>query len=96
MLVELLEELGRLHSAWANVNPAGAYNDSHIHQGPFSRCGFVLISGRSGATVLETDQGELAFDPEPGCLVTFPPPLWHRVEPNLHDEPRVTVAFNVA
>jgi len=38
---------------------------------------------------------QTTYKPKAGMMVIFPSWLWHGVEPNMNDKPRISIAFNI-
>ena len=43
----------------------------------------------------EHDMGYMEWQPKPNLLLFFPPSLWHMVGPNMSDQTRCSIAFNI-
>ena len=93
---------------WLNVNGPGDYNLGHVHpncdlsvvwyitdnQGtlcmdsPYAFTRFNLIKAMD-------DDYMLRFDCKAGDIIVFPSDMYHQVEPNLTNDPRISVAINL-
>lgn len=99
-----------IDAMWANVGAYGAWLAPHNHH-PQAWSGVYYVSGAPGPTTAQEDRGgriaflnpnpvalprSVAYAPTDGLLFLFPGWLEHMVHPNLREEERVSVAFNVA
>lgn len=100
-----------IRSMWGNVNPKGGYNLTHVHPtGWMSGVYYVeLPQGCSGitfedprpASLMDFQQSCLVdnqhhnHQPKNGELILFPSWLPHFVNPNLTNENRISISFNV-
>jgi uncharacterized protein (TIGR02466 family) len=100
-----------IRAMWGNVNPRGGYNLTHVHPtGWMSGVYYVeLPQGCSGitfedprpASLMDFQQSCLVdkqyhnHQPKNGELVLFPSWLPHFVNPNLTNENRISISFNV-
>ena len=90
---------------WANVNGKYCYNGAHIHSGILSGvfylqvakgCGRLMLINpaiRSDGHFLRTKN--YAIVPENLACIMFPSWLEHYVEPNMNDELRISMSFNI-
>jgi uncharacterized protein (TIGR02466 family) len=92
---------------WANVNRLGDYHDPHNHpyaylsgtyyiRVPDSRA--PLPRGAVNMTAIKGDpqiEPEFTVSPKPGMILMWPAFLMHYVHPNLSEEPRISVSFNL-
>lgn len=99
-----------LHNSWANINEKGAWNRPHKHNGCWmSGALYIQAEGDEGDFVAMTDTSKVMgdfpttprmndaerFQPRTGMLFMFPSGLTHMVEPNLTDNPRYSISFNM-
>ena len=90
-----------VRAAWANINKKGNYNAPH-HHGPYGYSGILFITDAPGLEFVDTNMSSLqvtnvspSIDGKSGCMVVFPSPLIHWVEPSQSTEDRITFAFNI-
>lgn len=93
-----------LNEMWANVNRFKDYNATHVHGGYVSgvfylqtpeKCGNLVLCNpnvRSDMTKFRADN--YIIEPIQSACILFPSWLEHYVEPNLSDEPRISLSFN--
>ena len=95
--------------AWCNVNDVGSENREHTHLGdrPYM-CGVVYLQsvGTGRIEFIPYNytykivhpewpyNGVSYYEPDDGDVLIFPPYLLHRVERNLGNQQRITLAFN--
>lgn len=99
-----------LHNSWANINEKGAWNRPHKHNGCWmSGALYIQAEGDEGAFVAMSDTSKVmgdfphtprmndseVFQPRTGMLFMFPSGLTHMVEPNLTDNARYSISFNM-
>lgn len=93
---------------WINVNSKNGYNISHNHGGSFLSGVIYLQSTETGFIEFESlnyiykinhplwyYNGSAKYWPKDGDILVFPSFLLHRIEPNLADRDRITIAFNI-
>lgn len=89
-----------IQNMWANVNFYKDFNGQHTHDGLLSGVFHLSVPKNSGNLVLVDPRPLLKSNntfpikPEPLALVLFPSWLEHYVEPNLSNEPRISMSFN--
>lgn len=101
----------RLSGAWSvRLQGGGGRHVDHLHnQGWLSSAFYVRLPssvgagpggalrlGQPGIPTSPSLEAEHRITPQPGMLVLFPSYMWHGVEPFAGDEPRLTIAFDVA
>jgi uncharacterized protein (TIGR02466 family) len=99
-----------IDAMWANVGGFGAWLAPHNHH-PQAWSGVYYVSGAAPPASGEEDRGgqiafinpnpvalprSVAYAPTDGLLFLFPGWLEHMVHPNLREDERVSVAFNIA
>lgn len=98
-------------NAWININKKGDFNAPHYHpNAAFSGVVYLKTSLNSGLIRFNnpvmigafpiTDKvdgfwSNYFFVPKVGDVLIFPAYLNHHVEPNLSDEDRISIAFNL-
>lgn len=90
---------------WANVNGPYCYNGAHTHSGVLSGVFYLKVPQNSGKLVLVNPavrsdghflrSSNYAITPEKLACIMFPSWLEHYVEPNLSDDVRISISFNV-
>jgi tetratricopeptide (TPR) repeat protein len=101
----------RLSGAWSvRLTPGGRHVD-HLHdQGWISSAFYVdlppavlegdgqgeLRFGQPGTPTRPALEAEHRVQPRPGVLALFPSYMWHGTEPFDGDQPRLTIAFDIA
>lgn len=90
---------------WANVNGKGCSNGAHIHSGIISGVFYLQVPPGSGNLVLINpavrSDGHIiraknfSIKPEKLAVILFPSWLEHYVEPNLSDDLRISISFNI-
>lgn len=90
---------------WGNVNYKYCYNAAHIHGECLSGVFYLQVPKNSGRLIMcnpavRSDGKAIrspnyAINPEPLGLIIFPSWLEHYVEPNVSDDCRVSIAFNL-
>ena len=89
-----------IQDMWANVNFYKDFNGQHIHDGVLSGVFYLSVPKNSGNLILVDPRpvgilkNNFSIKPEPLALVLFPSWLEHYVEPNLSNEPRISISFN--
>jgi uncharacterized protein (TIGR02466 family) len=102
---------GSVSGAWLNINPKHTHNVCHTHSdGSLSGVMYLSTNKKSGDIVfynpapiqhyptisqLPSFSSQHAFTPENGDVIVFPSYLEHCVMPNLSDEDRISIAFNI-
>jgi uncharacterized protein (TIGR02466 family) len=99
-----------ISSMWINIHNKNGFNHVHVHSGAwYSGVYYILCSEKTGnITFLDPRPGaEMSFyektvnsenfsvKTKTGDLLLFPSWLPHLVEPNLDDELRISLAFNI-
>lgn len=100
-----------IRALWGNVNPKGGYNFTHVHpSGWMSGVYYVALSENNSEIVFQDPRPTRMMDfqrsclikdeyfshsPKIGELILFPSWLPHFVNPNLSDENRISISFNV-
>lgn len=94
-----------IQSMWANVNEQSHFNMPHTHEGALSGVFYLLTPENSGNIVFINPAvrsemsvikaSNYAVSPKPLACLFFPSWLQHYVEPNLSDQPRLSLSFNV-
>jgi uncharacterized protein (TIGR02466 family) len=104
MAQDSLSKKLRLSELWANVNYYKDFNGAHTHGGYASgvfylmtpeNCGNLILCNpnvRSDVTPFRTDN--FSIKPQQLACIIFPSWLEHYVEPNLSEEPRISMSFN--
>lgn len=92
-------------SLWGNVNYKHSYNGHHTHEGWLSGVFYLKTPKHSGRLVLTNPairsehklirNSNYGITPSVGALIIFPSWLEHYVEPNLSDDTRISMSFNV-
>lgn len=90
---------------WANVNSKYCSNIAHTHSGILSGVFYLQVSERSGRLVLRNPAirsdshyiraENYVINPRVLKCVLFPSWLEHYVEPNLSEDLRISVSFNI-
>ena len=90
---------------WANINHEYNHNGAHIHSGILSGVFYLKTPPNSGKLVLVNPAvradgkflraSNFGINPEPLACIIFPSWLEHYVEPNLSNDLRVSISFNV-
>jgi uncharacterized protein (TIGR02466 family) len=90
---------------WGNINNHGDFNGAHVHGGVLSgvfyiktpiNCGKLIFKNpavRSDAHLIRMK--DYPIIPEPLACIIFPSWLEHYVEPNMSDEERISLSFNL-
>ena len=107
MLAAVYQDLGlnrtpQLANFWYNINPPGAFNWTHSHPNcTFSSVIYLENTTTSGPIVFENPHhtiagliSERAILPKEGTVLLFPATCPHRVEPNMSNSDRVSIAVN--
>lgn len=98
-----------LNNCWININYKDNYNINHIHPNcVYSGVFYLSASQDQGDIIFKNpnpfshfvvpfidDENLIHYKPETKKILMFPSWLEHRVEPNLTDSPRISIAFNV-
>ena len=95
----------RVKEMWANVNGHANFNGAHTHSGILSGVFYLHVPANSGRLIFVNpavrSDGHLlrksnyAVNPERLACIMFPSWLEHYVEPNLSDEERISISFNI-
>lgn len=84
---------------WAMVNSRGSSHPRHQHAIARLVGVYYVTVGNEAApspTVFDcAAHGELAVDPHPGRVVLSPGSMWHRLDPVIGDELRISIPFDV-
>ena len=90
---------------WFNLNRKGNYNLEHTHwvsSGnllliiPIIKAGPIIFVDPIAHCSSEIDENCIEeYVPQPGEMLLFPAYLPHRVDPNLDDDQRVSLSFNL-
>jgi len=104
MAQDSLSKKLRLTELWANVNHYKDFNGAHTHGGYVSGVFYLATPENSGNLVLcnpnvRSDvtlfrSDNYCIKPQELACIIFPSWLEHYVEPNLSDEPRISMSFN--
>ena len=100
-----------LSNSWININRKNNFNLPHCHPNSAfsgviylktnSTCGKINFRNPTASSVFPINDmingyfGRWFFSPEPGDVLIFPSYLDHYVEPNLSDEDRISISFNM-
>lgn len=100
-----------LENSWVNINRKNNFNRTHIHKGSsFSGVVYLKTNSNSGPIIFLNPTGSEAYpiddtikdfygryeiNPTVGDILVFPSYLKHYVDPNLSDEDRISIAFNM-
>lgn len=106
-----LQMQGSVNGAWLNINPKHSYNLCHTHpQSSLSGVLYLATNKKSGDIVfynpapvehyptlhgIPSFPSQYTFTPENGDVLIFPSYLEHCVMPNLSDEDRISIGFNI-
>lgn len=95
----------KIQNMWANVNQKGSFNYHHIHEGYLSGVFYLKVPKNSGRLIFTNPciRSEMhpiknknyPVNPEPFACIVFPSWLEHYVEPNMSDDYRVSISFNI-
>jgi uncharacterized protein (TIGR02466 family) len=95
----------KIKEMWGNINYKNSFNLSHTHSGILSGVFYCQVPENSGNLVflnpaVRSDghllrTKNLNLQPERLALIIFPSWLEHYVEPNLSDEKRISLSFNI-
>jgi uncharacterized protein (TIGR02466 family) len=90
---------------WANINYKHCFNYSHIHGECLSGVFYLDVPPNSGNLILVNpavrstgklfENKNFLIKPEKYACIFFPSWLEHYVEPNLSDEKRISISFNI-
>ena len=90
---------------WANINNHKDHNANHIHGGILSGVFYLKVPANSGRLILcnpaVRSDGHILraknfpIQPENLACIFFPSWLEHYVEPNLSDQSRISISFNI-
>ena len=96
-----------MFSWWCNVNHVGHFNQIHHHlRTDLVGIFYITVPDDSGQLILIRNDGsqytglfaqenEYHIKPKAGTLYLFPGHIWHYVEPNLTNDKRISVSFNM-
>jgi uncharacterized protein (TIGR02466 family) len=100
-----------LTDLWVNINRKNSFNRVHLHgNSAFSGVLYLKTNSNSGQIVflnptmaeafpiddtIKDFYGNYSFVPVVGDVLVFPSYLSHYVNPNLSDEDRISIAFNM-
>lgn len=90
---------------WGNINTYRDFNAAHTHSGILSGVFYLQVPKNSGRLIL-TDpavrsegkfitNSDYPIYPEPAACILFPSWLEHYVEPNLSNDERISLSFNI-
>ena len=95
----------RVQSMWANVNQQHSFNYHHTHEGYLSGVFYLKVPKNSGRLVFTNPAirseshpirvRNYPITPEPLACIVFPSWLEHYVEPNLSNDTRISISFNI-
>lgn len=94
-----------VQSMWANVNDKHSFNYHHTHEGCLSGVFYLKVPQGSGRLIFTNPniRSELhqirgknyPIVPSDLACIVFPSWLEHYVEPNMSDQSRVSISFNI-
>jgi uncharacterized protein (TIGR02466 family) len=94
-----------LQSMWANINTPNSFNWQHSHEGILSGVFYLKVPKNSGRLILvdtvvrrynsPIKPSNYPIVPEKLVCIMFPSYLEHYVEPNMSNEERISVSFNI-
>lgn len=94
-----------IQSMWANLNTQHSFNWQHAHEGILSGVFYLKVPKNSGRLIMVNPavrsfnspikQSNFPIVPEQLACIMFPSWLEHYVEPNLTNEPRISMSFNI-
>ena len=94
-----------IEDMWANINGKHCYNGAHTHSGILSGVFYLQVPKMSGRLILVNPAvrsdghvlraSNYPIQPENLACIMFPSWLEHYVEPNLSDELRISISFNI-
>lgn len=94
-----------IQSMWANVNDKYNYNWHHTHEGELSGVFYLQVPKDSGRLILVNptvrsnlrvvSNNNYVIQPQKLACILFPAWLEHYVEPNMSDELRISISFNI-
>ena len=95
-----------INGMWANINNYKDCNGQHRHGGTLAGVFYCSVPKNSGRLVLVDPRNigvhdapnnarNFPVNPEPLSLIIFPSWLDHYVEPNMSNEPRISLSFNI-
>tara|TARA_B110000977_G_C11087490_1_gene495303 strand:+ start:1038 stop:1598 length:561 start_codon:yes stop_codon:yes gene_type:complete len=105
----ILKEYGIVNpvvqSMWASVNNKHSFNYQHTHEGYLSGVFYLQVPKDSGRLIFTNPavrseshpirQKNYPIIPQELACIVFPSWLEHYVEPNMSDEARVSISFNI-
>lgn len=99
-----IENFG-IQSMWANINNKHSFNYQHTHEGLLSGVFYLKIPQNSGRLVFTNPavrseshpirQKNYPIVPQELACIVFPSWLEHYVEPNMTEESRISISFNI-
>jgi len=94
-----------IQSMWANINSQHDFNWHHTHEGVLSGVFYLKVPKNSGRLIMvnpvirsfnsPVKQSNYPIVPEELACILFPSWLEHYVEPNLTNENRISMSFNI-
>ena len=94
----------KITEMWANVNHYKDCNGAHVHSGYLSGVFYLKVPENSGNLILcnpnvradttEFRPDNYCIEPKELACIIFPSWLEHYVEPNMSEEPRISMSFN--
>lgn len=87
------EQAGTIDSWWFNVNETTEYTNWHAHVNHIT-VAVLYVTVPGGSIEFRQGEGSWTETPNAGDLLIFPGSLEHRVQPNLSNDIRISVAFN--
>jgi uncharacterized protein (TIGR02466 family) len=94
-----------IQSMWANINTQYNFNWQHTHEGVLSGVFYLKVPKDSGRLIMVNPlirsfnspikQSNFPIVPEHLACIMFPSWLEHYVEPNLTEETRISLSFNI-
>ena len=105
VLVPYTNQPIEVQSMWANINDKYSYNWHHTHEGELSGVFYLKIPKNSGKLVLVDpavrssarviSNKNYSIQPEKLACIMFPSWLEHYVEPNMSEDVRMSISFNI-
>lgn len=93
---------------WSTVLQSGGHQTAHLHPAAWlSGVYYVQLPDESGPggelafgsppthLAVNSPPGDYVVEPRPGRLVVFPSYFYHRTQPFVSDQPRISIAFDV-
>ena len=94
-----------IQSMWANVNGKHSFNYHHTHEGYLSGVFYLKVPKDSGRLIFTNPNirsqshpirsPNYPINPTPLACIVFPSWLEHYVEPNMSDDTRISLSFNI-